>query len=83
MYDADVYNLQSLPSAVVVGCMAPFKSIFRSYDSFRRHRSPTSDRDLPPGCSRLVDIRLGGVETGCCVEAQWKSLSRPVDGDSW
>ena len=36
-------------SAVIVGCLPPFKSLFRGSRSFRRCSSPTYDKNSPPG----------------------------------
>ena len=65
----------------MVGCLPPFKSLFKDRRSFHRYNSPVNGKDLSPG-SRLDVIRLGSAETSNKAKAAPKVLSRPIDGKS-
>lgn len=70
----------SSASAVIVGCLPPFKSLFRDRRSFQRYNSPVNGKDLLPGL-RLDVIRSGNAETGNKAKAAPKVKSRPIDGE--
>lgn len=59
-------------SAVIVGYLPPFKSLFKGRGSFQRYSSPVNGTRLLPGL-KLDNIRLGSAE------AASSTLSRPVD----
>ena len=72
-----IYDL-FLASAVIVGCLPPFKSLFKSHRSFQRYRSPIRDKNSIPRL-RLDPIRLGRTRTGSSPRAAWKITSKPID----
>lgn len=74
-----IYDL-FLALAVIVGCLPPFKSLFKSRGSFQRYRSPIRNKNLWPGL-RLDAIRLGSVQTGGSAKVTSKVMSEPVDGE--
>ena len=59
-------------SAVIVGCLPPFKSLFQSRSSFQRYSSPVNGKRLLPGL-KFDNIRLGSAK------AASNTMSRPVD----
>ncbi len=68
-------------SAVIVGCLPPFKSLFKSQGSFqnRRQRSLLYDKNMSSGL-RLNAMRLDSAGTDGSAEAATKAKSRPIDG---
>lgn len=67
-------------SAVIVGCLPPFNSLFKGNGSFRRYKSSGYNRDSSQ-CLHLDAVRLGSAGTGASAKAVPKLLSRPTDGD--
>ena len=70
--------------AVIVGCLPPFKSLFKGGGSFRRYSSPKDNNNLSPGLN-LDAIRLGragtsSVGTDVGAKAARKFRSGPIDG---
>ena len=65
--------------AVIVGCLPPFKSLFKGNRSFRRYNSSGYNEDLSPGF-RLDAIRLGSAGTGGTAKAAPRVMSRRIDG---
>ena len=66
-------------SAVIVGCLPPFKSLFKGSGSSRHGRSPAYNKNLAPSL-RLNAIRLGSTETGATPKAARRVVSKPIDG---
>ena len=66
--------------AVIVGCLPPFKSLFKGRRSFRRYKSPNHDKDSSPGFP-LEAIRNGSDETGDSSKAAPKLVPRSFHGD--
>ena len=62
---------------MIVGCLPPFKSLFKGHRSFQRCKSPVY-KSLSPGL-RLDAIRLGSAEAGATAEAAPKVISRPTN----
>ena len=65
------------PSAVIVGCLPPFKLLFEK-KGFRRYNSPNYDENMSPGL-QLHTIRLGRAGSGYSAKAAPKVMSRPMD----
>ena len=70
--------------AVIVGCLPPFKSLFKGGRSFRRYSSPKDNNNLSPGLN-LDAIRLGRAGTSSpgtdvSAKAAKKLRSGPTDG---
>ena len=68
-----------LLTAIIVGCLPPLKSLFKSRGSFQRYKSSNYDKNLPPGI-RLDAIRLGSAENSENAKAEPKATSRQIDG---
>ena len=71
-------------SAVIVGCLPPFKSLFKGGGSFRRYSSPKRNNTLSAGLN-LDAIRVGRTGTSSAgtddnVKAARKFKSGPIDG---
>ena len=70
--------------AVIVGCLPPFKSLFKGGGSFRRYSSPKGNNALSPGLN-IDGIRLGRAATSSAgtdgsAKAARKFKSGPIDG---
>ena len=70
--------------AVIVGCLPPFKSLFKGGRSFRRHKSPKGNNAASPGLY-LDAIGLGRAGTSSAgtdgsAKAASKFKSGPIDG---
>ena len=70
--------------AVIVGCLPPFKSLFKGGGSFRRYSSPKGNNALSPGLN-LDAIQLGRAGTSSAgtdgsAKAARKFKSGPIDG---
>lgn len=59
-------------SAVIVGCLPPFKSLFDSRGSSQRSKSPANSKKVSLGL-KFDFIRLGSAKTAP------DTMSRPVD----
>lgn len=69
--------------AVIVGCLPPFKSLFKGGGSFRRYSSPKDNKNLSQGL-KLDAIQLGSAGTSSagtdvCAKAARKLRSGPID----
>ncbi len=64
--------------AVIVGCLPPFKSLFKSHGSFQRYNSPVNGRKFSAGL-RLDVMRFVSAGTGDKVKAAPRVISRPID----
>ena len=67
-------------SAVIVGCLPPFKLLFKDRGSFRRSKSPIYYKNMSPGLHHDA-IRLGSAGTVDSIKAAPKVKSRSIDGD--
>ena len=81
--DTDLW-LNFFKSAVIVGCLPPFQSLFKGGGSFRRNSSPKNNNALPPGLN-LDPIRqdIAGTSsagTDGSANAARKFRSGPIDG---
>lgn len=68
-----MFDISFSASAVIVGCLPPFKSLFKGRGSFQRYSSPVNGKRLLPG------LQLGNVRLGSAKAAS-NTTSRPVDG---
>ena len=66
-----------LASAVVVGCLPPFKSLFKGHGSSQRYKSQSHGRELPLILG-VETIRRGSAETGGSSRGDLQVMSRPV-----
>lgn len=66
------FDLFFSASAVIVGCLPPFKSLFKGRGSFQRYESPVNGKNMSSGLEFDI-IRLGSAK------AAPNSMSRPVD----
>lgn len=64
-----------LASAVVVGCLPPFKSLFKGHGSFQRYKARTHSREL----SLILGVEAiqRGSETGDSSRGDPQVMSRP------
>lgn len=67
-------------SAVIVGCLPPFKLLFKDRGSFRRSKSPIYYKNMSPGLHHDA-IRPGSAGTVDSIKAAPKIKSRSIDGD--
>ena len=63
--------------AVIVGCLPPFKSLFKSHGSFQRYNSPVNSRKFSAGL-RLDVMRIGSAKTGDKTKVVPRVISRPI-----
>lgn len=66
-------------SAVIVGCLPPFKSLFKGRGSFQRYNFPVNGKNLSRDL-RHTAIRLGSADTGNGAKAAPQVMSKPIDG---
>lgn len=67
-------------SAVMVGCLPPFKSLFKGRGSFHRYNSPVNGKNPSPDL-QLDVIHFGRARASGKAKARPKVMSRPVNGD--
>lgn len=81
VFRTDVRTRLFSASAVIVGCLPPFKSLFKGRSTFQRYNSPAHGKDPSPDI-HLDALYFGRAKTGGGgAKARAKVTSRPVHRD--